>query len=77
MALIFRGMHHCDKPEILAEICVEYWRQPHHQWNYFEYLYREGKVNALVEAPNEFAIAGAKGGYALDIAQAKRLWPEK
>lgn len=77
MALVFRGMHHLGhQPEILSQICEEYWRQPVHRWEYFEFLDREARVLEILSPPNEFAIMMAGEGYTNDTIQAKRIWPE-
>lgn len=77
MALVFRGMHHLADPDIVQQICEEYWRQPNHGWEYFEFLDREGRVLDRVEPPDEFATMIAGDRYTNDIIQAKRIWPEK
>ena len=76
MALLFRGMRHLGQPEILSQICDEYWRQPSHRWEYYEFLDREARVIELVNPPNEFAVMMAGEGYTNDIIQAKHIWPE-
>jgi hypothetical protein len=77
MALVFRGAHHLHDAEALREICGEYWRQPRHRWEFFEYLGREAGILERVDPPDQFAVMGAGEGYTNDLIQAKRLWPER
>ncbi len=76
MALIFRGMHHLDKPDVVQEICEEYWRQPKYKWKFFEHLVPEYRVVDVIAPPDEFTMYCATDGHTDDGIQAKRIWPE-
>lgn len=56
MALFWFCRQHLNAPATLDEICAEYWRQPQHQWNYFECLDRTMIVLDEVAPPDPYAV---------------------
>jgi len=75
MKLCEHGMQHHANAAVLAEIAAEYWRQPHGNWMYFEYVGPTMTIIEQVDPPEIIEVSASHNAYTSDHIAARQRWP--